>query len=92
MIQWFDGSEFKYIDRETAVNLVKDKINQVEDESLLQRILELTCRNRDTLSSNDLAGLIVDALVPGLIDVGEFERAVEIIEEEINARKMLGDY
>jgi hypothetical protein len=92
MIQWFHEGEVKYIDKDAAISAIKDKINLVEKENLIGRILHLVCRNAETLDSKDLAELIVDGLCPSIIDVGEFDRAVEIAEEEINARKAVGDY
>jgi hypothetical protein len=45
------------------------------------------------LSSGDLAALIVDALCDaGLVKRDDFERAVEVAAEEIEARKAAGDY
>jgi len=50
--------------------------------------------NKDNgLSSEALAGLIVDALVDGkCVKPEDFEKAVEIAAEEITVRKALGDY
>jgi hypothetical protein len=45
------------------------------------------------LTSEDLANLIVDALVAaGLVAKDLFDRAVAIVAEEIDARKAAGDY
>ena len=49
--------------------------------------------DQSRLTSNDLAELIADALVNAkLVQDDDFRRAVEIIEEEIDARKAVGDY
>lgn len=45
------------------------------------------------LSSEALAGLIVDALVDaGFVKKENFEEAVAVAAEEITVRKALGDY
>jgi len=45
------------------------------------------------LTSEQLAGLIVDALVDaGLVPKSEFNSAVAVAAEEIDARKAVGDY
>ena len=45
------------------------------------------------LSSESLAGLIIDALVDaGLLKKEDFEKAVVIATEEIEVRKVAGDY
>lgn len=45
------------------------------------------------LTSNGLAGLVVDALlVAGIVPKDKFERAVQIAAEEIEVRKVAGDY
>jgi hypothetical protein len=45
------------------------------------------------LTSEELAALIVDALVDaGLVDRDKFEEAVAIAAEEIDARKAVKDY
>jgi hypothetical protein len=45
------------------------------------------------LTSESLAALIVDALVDArIVQREDFERAIEIATEEINARKAAGDY
>lgn len=45
------------------------------------------------MPTEDLAGLIVDALLTaGLLKGADVVRATEIVEEEINVRKALGDY
>ena len=50
-------------------------------------------KNPSDISSEDLAGLIVDALVDaGIISQSAFEDAVSITTEEIDARKYLRDY
>jgi hypothetical protein len=47
----------------------------------------------ERLASNDLAALIVDALLrPGIVKREDVDRAIAIAAEEINARKALGDY
>ena len=47
----------------------------------------------EKLTSNDLAGLIVDALFhPGIVKAEDIERAITIATEEIDARKAMGDY
>ncbi|NIQ16443.1 MAG: hypothetical protein GTO02_19235 [Candidatus Dadabacteria bacterium] len=46
----------------------------------------------ERLSSNDLAELIVDGLYPKCVSGENFNLAVEIAEEEIEARKAIGDY
>jgi len=49
--------------------------------------------NDNRLSSEDLAALIVDALeYAGIVAESEFEKAVTITAEEIDARKAVGDY
>ncbi len=48
---------------------------------------------RQKLSSEDLAALIVDALVDaGIIDRDRVEDAIAIAAEEITVRKAAGDY
>ena len=43
--------------------------------------------------SDDVASLVADALVDAsVLNAQEFEKAVEIISEEINVRLALGDY
>ena len=45
------------------------------------------------LSSEQLAVLILDALVDGgIVDKDDFEKGVAIATEEINARKAMQDY
>jgi hypothetical protein len=45
------------------------------------------------LTSEDLAGLIVDALVDaGIVERACFEQAVRIAMTEIDVRKAMGDY
>jgi hypothetical protein len=45
------------------------------------------------LTSDELAALVVDALVDaGLIEKGRFGEAAEVAREEIEVRKHLGDY
>ena len=47
----------------------------------------------DKMSSEDLAGLIVDALVCGsIVKQDDVQRAIKIATEEIEVRKILGDY
>ena len=47
----------------------------------------------EKISSEDLAALIVDALLRGgLVDGSDVERAVAIATEEIGIRKLFGDY
>jgi len=47
----------------------------------------------DRLSSEDLAALVVDALLRAdIVNSKDVERAIEIAVEEINVRKILGDY
>ncbi|MEX2499799.1 MAG: hypothetical protein WD397_13100 [Wenzhouxiangellaceae bacterium] len=47
----------------------------------------------DKLSSEDLAALVVDALLRAdIVNAEDVERAIEIAVEEINVRKILGDY
>jgi len=49
--------------------------------------------SRATLASQDLAILIVDALVvAGIIKQQDMQRAMSIVVEEIDVRKALGDY
>lgn len=50
-------------------------------------------RQHERLSTSALAELIVDALVDGgTVKEEDFDKAVEITVEEINARKAMGDY
>jgi hypothetical protein len=47
----------------------------------------------EPLTSEDLAALIVDALLrAGLVDGDKVPLAIEIATEEIDARKAVGDY
>lgn len=47
----------------------------------------------DGLSSEDLAALVVDALLRAdIVNAKDVDRAIEIAIEEINVRKILGDY
>ena len=47
----------------------------------------------ETISSEDLAALIVDALLrAGVVQPADATRAVAIAAEEIEVRKTLGDY
>ena len=49
--------------------------------------------NGKKLSSEELAALIADALVSaGLVARVRLEDAISLIEQEINARKGVGDY
>ena len=48
---------------------------------------------RKHLSSETLAGLIIDALLyAGIVRKEDFQEAIAIATEEINARKAAGDY
>ena len=50
-------------------------------------------KSENKISSNLLASLIIDALIDAhIIDKSEMGLAIEITEEEINARKAAGDY
>jgi hypothetical protein len=52
-----------------------------------------TCEYRHTLSSEDLAILILDGLIcANLLKKEDLDKAIEIATEEIDARKGLGDY
>ncbi len=45
------------------------------------------------LPTEELAGLIVDALITGdVVSKASYERAMAIVIEEIDVRKALGDY
>ena len=45
------------------------------------------------LPTEELAGLIVDALITGdVVSKSSYERAMAIVIEEIDVRKALGDY
>lgn len=44
------------------------------------------------LGSNDLAGFLADALIPKCMKKKDFDLAVEILTEEIEVRKAMGDY
>lgn len=47
----------------------------------------------DRLSSEDLAAIVVDALLrAGIVRSDEIGKAIAIATEEINVRKALGDY
>jgi hypothetical protein len=47
----------------------------------------------DKLTSEELAALIVDALIDaGLVLKDQAERAIEIAKVEIDVRKAMGDY
>lgn len=47
----------------------------------------------DKLSSEDLAAIIIDALLrAGIISEAEVQKSIKIVIEEINVRKALGDY
>jgi hypothetical protein len=47
----------------------------------------------DRLSSEDLAALVVDALLDaGILRMSDVPRAIRIAAEEIDVRKTLGDY
>lgn len=60
--------------------------------------MDKTPNNKDTaqadrLGSDDLAALIIDALLrANIIKDGDVERAVKIATEEIEVRKALGDF
>ncbi len=50
-------------------------------------------RGNEKLSSEDLAALVVDALLrAGVVSVVDVPRAIAIAREEIEARKAVGDY
>jgi hypothetical protein len=50
-------------------------------------------QEKNHISSNELAALIVDALVGAkLVAKENFEKAVAIAREEIDVRKAAGDY
>jgi hypothetical protein len=47
----------------------------------------------EKLSSDDLGGLVVDALrIGGLIKNADVKRAIAIVTEKLDARKGMGDY
>ena len=47
----------------------------------------------DRISSRDLAALAIDALLrAGIVEAKDVDRALDIAEEEIEVRKILGDY
>ena len=49
--------------------------------------------NPQKLSSNHLANMIVTSLAfAKIISDDDIERAIEVVEEEIDARKGIGDY
>jgi hypothetical protein len=49
--------------------------------------------DKNKISSRDLAVLVVDALLrAGIVKVDDTDRAIDIAEEEIEVRKVLGDY
>ena len=60
----------------------------------MERIMDDKIREDDgTLTSKSLAELIVDALLDAeILREDHFKRAVAIAEEEINVRKIAGDY
>lgn len=66
-------------------------IAEVINRDILKYYKELYTE-RYSLSSKDLAELVVDGLIPKVLDKDKFEEAVEIAEEEINARKAMNDY
>jgi len=48
--------------------------------------------SEDRISSEDLAALIIDALVDAqIVERANFDRAVKIAKEEIDVRKIAGD-
>ena len=54
---------------------------------------EVDPRRGKRLSSEDLAGLIVDALLRAdMLTQDQVDRAVRIVSEEIEVRSVLGDY
>jgi hypothetical protein len=47
----------------------------------------------EKLSSEDLAAIVIDALLrAGIVKEEDIERAIRIATEEIDVRKALGDY
>jgi hypothetical protein len=66
----------------------------VNDRKRLTRGIQTMARELDgTLTSETLAGLIVDALVDaGVVAKEDFDKAVAIASEEIDVRKGAGDY
>ena len=47
----------------------------------------------DRLTSEDLAALVIDALLQaGIVEKEDVERAMKIAVEEIDVRKAMGDY
>lgn len=48
-------------------------------------------RQTNKLSTDDLAGLLADALIPKCLKKKDFKLAVEILTEEIDVRKAMGD-
>ena len=66
----------------------------VNDRKRLRRGIQKMARELDgTLTSETLAGLIVDALVDaGVVAKEDLDKAVAIASEEIDVRKAAGDY
>ncbi|WNB74046.1 hypothetical protein [Methylomonas koyamae] len=51
------------------------------------------CNKSNALGTTELAALIVDALLHGgVLRKDDINRALEIVSEEIDARKAMGDY
>ena len=64
----------------------------LEDQDRLV-VVEKLEQERERLSSEGLAVLVIDALVDaGLLKKDEFRRAVDVASEEIEVRKAMGDY
>ena len=58
-----------------------------------EQLVAVSLASDPRLASEDLAGLIVDALLRGgVVQVADVPRAVVIATEEIEARKGVGDY
>ena len=54
---------------------------------------DVTTRNESRLTSRELAELIVDALLRAqIVQESELIRAIDVVTEEIDARKIVGDY
>lgn len=66
-------------------------ISEIINRDILKYYKELYTE-RYSLSSKGLAELVVDGLIPKVLDKAKFNEAVEIAEEEINVRKCMGDY
>jgi hypothetical protein len=53
----------------------------------------MTTENSDILSTGELAAIVVDALLrANIVKDVDVERAIAIVAEEIEVRKILGDY